>query len=284
MSRATLPVDLFNPGQVFACLGCLEVADVLLGDACGGFDWTDETKAVFHLGACGDADPMSEVLAFLAEAEVRAITPARELTAEGWSVPTDMCGGAAFPFAKPSSPATLPAVLRRGSTEIVIDHWGDTERDNVKFWAGAGGYPGAALLRDALALVRAALPSASKDPFAVCAPQTSSFRLDWRRDYVALGIGFSLNRHTKIEPLGFPVVEVLAAIGLTHARPERPERRNKLRYRYSALGGRDLPPSLLRAGLGCTRLPFPQRTFRIEMAWPGKEGQARCITDVIEET
>ena len=46
MGAASIPVDLFNPGQVFACLGFLEAADVLLGDAEGGFDWTDDGNAV----------------------------------------------------------------------------------------------------------------------------------------------------------------------------------------------------------------------------------------------
>ena len=72
---------------------------------------------------------------------------------------------------------------------IRIDHWGDqTERDNVKFWAGASGYPGAALARDALSQMKALgdnpLAAAAADPFAVSGPQSSSFRFDWRRDYV----------------------------------------------------------------------------------------------------
>ncbi len=33
MAESSIPVDLFNPGQVFACLGFLEAADVLCGDA-----------------------------------------------------------------------------------------------------------------------------------------------------------------------------------------------------------------------------------------------------------
>ena len=32
------------------------------------------------------------------------------------------------------------------------------------------------------------------------------------------------------------------------------------------------------------RLPFPRRTFRMTLEWPGQENQARCITDVVEET
>ena len=32
MAEASIPTDLFNPGQVFACMGFLEAADVLIGD------------------------------------------------------------------------------------------------------------------------------------------------------------------------------------------------------------------------------------------------------------
>ena len=39
MAESTIPVDLRNPGQVFACLGLLEAADVLLGHAVGVFAW-----------------------------------------------------------------------------------------------------------------------------------------------------------------------------------------------------------------------------------------------------
>ena len=38
VAEAEIPVDLFNPGQVFACLGFLEAADILVGDAEGGLE------------------------------------------------------------------------------------------------------------------------------------------------------------------------------------------------------------------------------------------------------
>ena len=41
MAEASVPVDLTNPGQVFACLGFVEAADILLGEARGGFVWRD---------------------------------------------------------------------------------------------------------------------------------------------------------------------------------------------------------------------------------------------------
>lgn len=53
MAENSIPVDLFNPGQVFACLGFLEAAEVLLGDAEGGFDWSNEGNVRFRLRAKG---------------------------------------------------------------------------------------------------------------------------------------------------------------------------------------------------------------------------------------
>ena len=49
-----ITIDLYNPGQVFACLGFLEAADVLLGNAEGGFDWRDEANVTFTLRAVQD--------------------------------------------------------------------------------------------------------------------------------------------------------------------------------------------------------------------------------------
>jgi CRISPR-associated protein Csx14 len=75
MAEASIPVDLFNPGQVFACLGFLEAADVLLGEAEGGFDWRNDTDVRFVLRAAGDENPFAHVLAFLAETEVTCFAP-----------------------------------------------------------------------------------------------------------------------------------------------------------------------------------------------------------------
>ena len=78
MAESSIPVDLFNPGQVFACLGFLEAADALRGDAEGGFDWSDEAEVRFCLRADGDENPFEAVLEFLARAEAKALAP------EGW--------------------------------------------------------------------------------------------------------------------------------------------------------------------------------------------------------
>ncbi len=303
MAKASIPVDLFNPGQVFACLGFLEAADVLLGDAEGGFDWSSEADVRFLLRTAGDENPVAVVLAFLATARVLSQAPkgSRNSTIR-WQVPTEVLGdNMPFPFPDPPSPATLPAILERpaasvsGTARLCIEHWGEPEatgRDPVKFWGGSAGYPGAALARDALSLVRDQCLAAVSDPFNLRAEQSSSFRFDWRRDYIPIDAGFSLNSHSgRIAAVGFPLVEMFAALGLSNARPTKLDH---LQYRYgvigtsrAAMGGLTghsfFAPNLLRAALGGSVLPFPRRSFRMRLGWPGKEGQARAITTVTEE-
>jgi CRISPR-associated protein Csx14 len=180
-------------------------------------------------------------------------------------------------------------MLTTKDAEIPIEHWLDgphNGRDNVKFWGGAGGYPGAALARDALAILAGlgdnAIVDVASDPFAFSAPMSSSFRFDWRRDYVPLDAGFSLNEHDGMVTVGYPLVELLAAIGLQNARPERPYPGNKLIYRY-AIAKAMLPTVFARAVLGGAQIGFPIRIFRMRLDWPAQEGQMRCIVDAREE-
>ncbi|MBC6442185.1 MAG: type I-U CRISPR-associated protein Cas8c [Rhodobacteraceae bacterium] len=288
MAEVRIPVDLFNPGQVFACLGFVEAADILLGDATGRFAW-DGDDATFTLSARGAENPAGTVLHFLETAQVSSLAPegSNNDTENKWDVPTINIGPRApFPYPDPDTPATLPAQIKGAEHLIVLDHWGDkTKRDNIKFWAGAGGYPGAALLRDACNLLKGISKKEAviEDPFAFSAQQSSSFRFDWRRDYIPLDAGFSPNEHGSITMIGFPIVEILAALGLNHARPKR---RTKLLYIYGVLFTEvAVPPLLMRAALTGSATSIPGASFRrfqMSLGWPGQEGQARCITDVQE--
>lgn len=287
MATAEIPVDLFNPGQVFACLGFMEAAEVLLGDARGGFDWSDPANVRFHLEAAGDPHPVEAVLQFLFRAEVSAIAPVGSaLRAKETGVGTKVAANRCFPCAEPATPSALPGQLadhRRGT--LRVEHWcdGTRQRDPVKLWAGMGGYSGAALTRDLLAQLSrwsaAARQNAITDPFAIPAIQSSSFRFDLRGSYVPLDLGFSLNKHSEMNVVGYPLVELLAAVGLQHARPMM---RAKLLYVYGVWSG-PLPLPLARAALGAQSLGFPMRCFSMVLGWPGKEGQARCILFSQEE-
>lgn len=289
MAEASIPVDLLNPGQVFACLGFMEAVEILCGPCEGRFAYDNAgSSATFMLKANGAWNPISEILHFLSGAEAQAISPRdSDLSTKKWDVETFRSDTFAFPCAAPDTPAALPMLLTNGQKSIPIEHWADgSDRDNVKFWAGAAGYPGAALARDALNLVRGlgdnALAAATADPFSVFAPQSSSFRFDWRRDYIPLDAGFSPNEHGGIEMVGYPFVELLAAIGMQNARPARIDARNKLAYRYGVSNAM-LPTVFVRAILGGESLGFPIRLFRMRLGWPGQEGQARCIIDAQEE-
>jgi CRISPR-associated protein Csb3 len=289
MATSSIPVDLRNPGQVFACLGLMEAAEILIGPATGGFvGQKPETQVRFTLTTPGADDPVLTVLRFLTQAEVVALAPAgSDLAAKEPGVGTqDAVPSATYPCPLPETPSALPAILVGPGGDFPISSWADGAhigRDNMKFWAGAGGYSGAALTRDALDLVRPlagdGLPAAAADPFAFARPQSSSFRFAWQRDYTALDVGFSPNDHPEIRMVGYPLVELLAAIGLQHARPLR---LNKLLYRYGVWGV-ELPTLFARAMLGLGNPGFPIRTFTMKLGWPGQEGQARCITDALED-
>ena len=294
MAESSIPVDLLNPGQVFACLGLLEAADILLGAATAAFDWSNGRETRFRVATEDEELPVERVMRFLEEARVVTRVPSQSPNVERWKASWGAAPEAdppqhSFPFPDPDSPATLPIVLQDDDCNaIALDYWGDaTRRDNVKFWAGAAGYPGAAIVLDALEIVRGKMRQHATDPFALSGPQTSSFRFDWRRDYIPVQDGFSKNRHgTSIQMVGFPLVEILAAIGVSNARPHRAA---KLEYRYGVLGaghGPLLDPLFHRAALGAETSPIPGRPFRrfvMHLDWPGQADQARCITEVTEE-
>jgi CRISPR-associated protein Csx14 len=291
MAEATIPIDLRNPGQVFGCLGLMEAVEVILGPCKGAFGYrASEFATSFSIEAPGSADPVDAVVRFLAKASVVALAPeGSPLSVVKWQLAAEATPGRVFAAPEPDSPATLPVRLRADGHELPIEHWLDGDhvgRDNVKFWAGAGGYPGAALVRDALLCLSALgdnqLGAAGQNPFAFSAPMSSSFRFDWRRDYVPLDVGFSPNSQGSMIMVGFPLVELLAAIGLQYARPGRPDRKDKLTYRYG-VSNTWLPTVLARAVLGGQGLGLPFRLFRMRLGWPGQEGQARCIIDAQEE-
>ncbi|MCP4498362.1 MAG: type I-U CRISPR-associated protein Cas8c [Deltaproteobacteria bacterium] len=297
MAKANIPVDLLNPGQVFACLGIMELADTLCsdenhrGNTKAGFDWSEPRHVRFVVEVEGEKNPLDAVLDFLRDAQVKILavegSEHKEQKWKGELLPLDFVardGG--YPFPLPEKSAKLVAQLVHGANQSQLTYWGDgniplhltCKRDDVKFWAGAGGFPGAALLRDALSSARPFIDSARADPFALSVPMPSSFRFDWRRDYVPLDAGFSLNNHgAGIQPGGFPLVEILAAIGLTHARPKRV---TKFEYRYGVLGCL-APMNFLRPALGLSALPFATRTFTMQLKSPGKDD--RCITTVQED-
>jgi CRISPR-associated protein Csx14 len=164
MAEASIPVDLFNPGQVFACLGFLEATEVLLGDADGGFDWSNEADVKFRLRAAGEDNPFAAVLEFLATAKPQrwaprgyADPPPKKTGTTNESDGEDKVVGESETdlAAKPESKGatlelsdtflaaegdrmSLPIRLGGGIRPIIeLGHWADgSSRDSFKLYAG----------------------------------------------------------------------------------------------------------------------------------------------------
>lgn len=158
MSEASIPVDLFNPGQVFACLGFLEAAEVLLGNAEGGFDWSNPREVRFRLTADGGGHPFEAVLRFLAGAVLQRITPVGfvdppatkskdAVEEDDFDDEDDEDSGTVgvsgtlrsdtFPAATGDA-TSLPILLRSGDyPDVTLGHWADgSSRNTFKLYSG----------------------------------------------------------------------------------------------------------------------------------------------------
>ena len=325
MTEASIPVDLFNPGQVFACMGFLEAANVLLGQAEGGFDWTNESDVRFKVRADGSLNPIEAVLAFLAKAEVRpyahrGFDRASKKKKRG-EAPTRSVDEGDHDSEEPLASRT-PALLEtfpaaRGEllalpVKLVdftgdrcrclsVTHWADgSSRNNFKLYSGNRSAEGIAQAMLQGVYKKGGKKSANsrsndklktlgvaqlwqerrsemiQNPFQVLTAIGGSFNFDARGAWTAIDAGYSLDEQNQgIE--ASPVVEILAAIGLEHARPFEYETR-KVRY---GVWRAFVPPPLARAALGGVYVGVPIRIFRFTLALSGKN---KIVTFAEEET
>ncbi len=297
MAESSIPVDLFNPGQVFACLGFLEAADVLCGHAEGGFDWRDEADVQFCLRAEGDKNPIKAVLEFLAGAEVKAVAP------EGWrpkkepvktkdkeKLEKELCKqkkSKVFPAVAPDTSSAMPIqIARSDNKQVVLGHWADgSSRNEFKLYAGnrssldiatamlsgtsdkptRGQDIGALRTRGIAQLWGEQKDYLVKRPFDAKTSMGGSFNFDPRGGWTAIDAGYSPNDQ-KHAISASPVVELLAAWGLENARPNEYQTR---KFRYAAWGI-DLPPVLARVALFGGVAVVPMKRFRFELDMSGK--------------
>jgi CRISPR-associated protein Csx14 len=158
MAEHAIPVDLYNPGQVFACLGLLEAADVLLGDAEGGFDWSNAADIRFKLRAAGQDNPVEVVLEFLAETKVKRFGPVgysdpppkkanqdeeedadeNEKTGSETEASQPLIELTETSYAGKGDRMALPIRLGGGNRPVIeLGHWADgSNRNSFKLYAG----------------------------------------------------------------------------------------------------------------------------------------------------
>ncbi|HEX9640164.1 MAG TPA: hypothetical protein VGB13_02500, partial [Candidatus Krumholzibacteria bacterium] len=117
-----------------------------------------------------------------------------------------------------------------------------------------------------------------EDPFGIVTPMGGSFNFDPRGAWTGIDAGYSPNaQKPKHVVAASPLVEILSAIGLEHARPDEYETR---RVRYGVWGCL-LPPVLARPVLAGAGLAIPKRLFSFDLALSGKN---KVVTFAQEET
>lgn len=294
MAESSIPVDLLNPGQVFACLGFLEAAETLLGNAQGGFDWSNESDVRFRLHTCGEENPFTVVLKQLASANVTEIEPL------GW--PGERDPNAVLSDVFPSqlsdhfiksdkkwSRTKLPCRVTFNESNVSIElyGWSDgSSRPDFKLYAG--NRTGTSIAHDMFCGKRAKPTKRTPEgkletlgvlqlwddcgeqlvdnPFQLTCPLGGTFNMDPRGGWVALDLGFSPNELKDVSVVSSPLVEILAVLGLEHARPDEYETR---RVRYAAWG-ETIPPILARAALSGVDVGVELRSFRFNLDLSGK--------------
>ncbi len=298
MAEGRFPLDPTNPGEVFACLGFLEAAEVLWPGSSGGFVWSADSVD-FVLCAPGEQPPVEGVLRFLVEAEMRRCAPRaytepapqgrgrRRRTAAGpreeggGDLPLERVETFPAPEAKVDG-KTLPVLLQRGDCRLGLSCWCDaSSREPFKLFAGQQRAPTIAsemraLVRDLWQREREAL---TERPFATrVAMGGGSFKLDARKSWTAADAGYSPDEQGYAVAAS-PVVELLGAAGLEHARPQAVGQRAALQFRYGVWRGTVLPP-LARAALAAVPAAGPLRLYRFGLQ---RAGQNKVVTFAQEE-
>jgi CRISPR-associated protein Csb3 len=307
-TTASIPVDLNSPGQVLACMGFCEAAEVLLGGVEAYFDWR-QPQARFVLWADGNRNPFEVVLDFLAHARIIELTPVGYVeggAADGDDDPDDTpsepgegeesdnddpnqvqgrSSSPTFPAGKGDRNA-LPVQLVDDGRRISVSHWADgSSRDDFKLYSGNRSANSIAtqMLKGVRAkpkktqaigdlknrgvqqLWQEKRDALLKSPFGEVTPMGGSFNFDPRGAWRAIDAGYSPNTQ-KDGIAASPVVEILAAIGLEHSRPDQYKTR-KVRY---AVWGHPLPLILGRAALAGANLKLPTRRFEFHLDLSGK--------------
>lgn len=312
-TTASIPVDLNSPGQVLACMGFLEAADVLLGGVEAQFDWT-EPQATFVLRADGGNDPFVVVLEFLVMAKLVELTPVGY--AEGGPSATDEegdeglllsefdhgvdsgddgAGATQVRIVTPAFPAgegdrnTLPVQFVDGRHRITVSHWADgSSRERCKLYSGnrSARLIASNMVAAVRLLWRTKKASLLKAPLDVVIPIKGKFNFDPRAGWAAIDAGYSPKEQGHGVDAS-PVVELLAAIGLEHTRPmvvatTDPGLRKTLYGKASyTVWGQSLPPMLSRAAFANAALHVPKRRFSFDIRASGKN---KITTFAQEET
>lgn len=311
-TTASIPVDLKSPGQVLACMGFLEAAEILLGGVEAHFDLS-ETHTTFVLRAHGDKNPFVVVLEFLSKATISELVPIGYV--EGGAADGDDSEEADATSSEPeygdesdddrsevqgrvTTPAfpsgegdrnALPVQLAHDGRRLNVSHWADgSSREPFKLYSGnrSARLIASNMIEAVRALWTTEQANLLKAPLDVVMPIKGKFNFDPRAGWVAIDAGYSPKEQGHGVDAS-PVVELLAAIGLEHTRPmivvttDAGLRKTLYGKATYAVWGQPLPPMLARAALVGAGLNLPKRAFIFDLRASGKN---KITTFAQEET
>ena len=269
--------DFRNPAQVFGCLGLLQLVEILhpgvpirAGFGC------DPSR--FEIAVEGADVHIPDVVRWLIGSKPRLVLPDESYIPSAPKEFKALLGqvnhrvrGAGEPAAYAPRGKTLKRLpvelVGRDGRCVCVDYQGDsfalTGRPSGVLWAPTGAERAVTyhMVSALLSLMRAeridpAAPFSTGNylPHA----EAIGFRLDplWRPSTRRTGYSFNV---TKSACAINPLTELLCALGLSHARPERP---SILTMRYAIPIG-SYAPSQLRAGVGGAPLRSPMRRYEV---------------------
>ena len=224
----TIPVDVTNPGQFFACCGLFELADRLWPGAEAWFEG-ETTHSAFQIVA-SKSQPDS----------VDDSPTLRELLSNASLVSLDIRNEENVSGDADDDDAPLDPIVIQSPVRITLDWWSDK---SIKPWAGS------MKERSILNAMLRAIDPANPDPMndtkpvfdPVMAPQTGKkakkpekkepFYFDCRRGSNSrpLDSGFSPDTH-HMKSYCFPAVEAMCFVGLQRARPAPTDVPNRSTY------------------------------------------------------
>jgi CRISPR-associated protein Csb3 len=216
----TIPVDVTNPGQFYACCGLLELATAVDSHATGRFvdaDFVVESQA----------DPRelvrdADVTIDMPSRTLNRMSELRRIKGIRKRGSTDAELNQLKAFEATEREAAVWIML--GETRLNVGWWRHGPSGEVKTWAGGQVTVGAVQ-----AMHKAVMPLLNADvPFNEAAPvDAKPFYFDCRSGGDAVDQGFSFDEVKNVDVLAYPVVEFLAFVGLTRFRPGGNERRVK---------------------------------------------------------
>ena len=201
----SIPVDLTNPGQFFACCGLLELADRLWPGAEGWFEGER-----FNLTGTGSVNAVLNKLTVAKALEVTTL-------ASGIAVKPIIAPLAVYLCGEDKSPFILDFWMRlradKGKVEAISNPpWNlwSGQQTPLRIWIALGG----AVAQQ----VASAGGEIIESPFTLVQPLKGRFGFDAAAAWNALDMGFSPNdQGMPVE--SSPATELLAAIGLQRFRP-----------------------------------------------------------------